>query len=47
MYMIAIQGIMKESCSRYVIIFLDIRMWEEDIASKDKNFWEIWVLKAS
>ena len=29
----------------YVIIFLDIRVWEGDIASQDKNFSEIWVLK--
>ena len=43
--MIAIQGIMKESCSLYVIIFLDIRVWEGDTASQDKNFSEMWVLK--
>ena len=34
MCMIADQGIMKE----YVIIFLDIRVWEGDTASQDKNF---------
>ena len=29
----------------YVIICLDIRVWEGDTASQDKNFSEIWVLK--
>ena len=55
MCMIAIQGIMKESCSLCDNIFLDIRVWEGgyrlpgcgrgDTASQDKNFSEIWVLK--
>ena len=46
MCMIAVQEIMKESCSLhlYVILFLDIRVWEGDTASH-KNFSEIWVLK--
>ena len=40
-----------ECCSRdhegelYVIIFLDIRVWEGDIASQDKNLSEMLVLK--
>ena len=29
----------------YVIILLDIMVWEGDTASQDKNFSEIWVLK--
>ena len=29
----------------YVIIFLDIRVWEGDTTSQDKNFSKIWVLK--
>ena len=48
MCIVAIQRIMKESCIAYdiVITLLDIRVWEEDSASQDKNFSEIWVLDA-
>ena len=47
MCIVAIQGIMKESCIAYdiVITLLDIRVREGDTASQDKNFSEIWVLK--
>ena len=46
MCMVAVQEIMKESCSLHVCdtVFLDIRVWEGDTASHT-NFSEIWVLK--